>query len=57
MSFYTITLKLHKPSREKKKIMEMAMMNYTRAFDYLLKEAYDCSLDQLPISGQYELVK
>jgi hypothetical protein len=45
MSFHTITLKLHKPGREKRQILNEAMVNYTRAFDFLLQEARKCHFD------------
>jgi len=45
LSYLSITLKLHKPSREKRRILEEAMMNYTRAFDFLLTEAGRCISD------------
>ena len=45
MSFQTITLKLHKPSREKRRILEDAMDNYTKSFDFLLREARNCLFD------------
>lgn len=36
----TIVLKIYKPSKRKKYIMDEAMLNYSRAFQYLLDRAY-----------------
>lgn len=46
MSFITINLKLFKPSKEKRKIIELAMENYSRAFDYLIEKAF-CDIELL----------
>lgn len=40
MPVYTIKLKLHKPSRHKRQIIDGAMSNYSRAYQYLLDKAY-----------------
>lgn len=37
----TIVLKLHHPSAKKRRIMDEAMLNYTRAYQYLLDRAYE----------------
>lgn len=59
MNYFTITLKLNRPGREKKRILDEAMKNYTKAFDYLLREAerFDFSLDPYRSGGKYQLAK
>ncbi|MDF3000332.1 MAG: hypothetical protein K0Q48_451 [Bacillota bacterium] len=59
MGYYTITLKLHRPSRVKREILQNAMENYTRAFDYLLRQAEDGSLEteEFKAGGKYKLTK
>ncbi len=39
MAMRTITLKLHNPGKRKREIMERAMLNYSRAYQYLLDKA------------------
>jgi putative transposase len=56
-AFKTITLKLHNPSSYKKRVMDEALMNYTRAFQYLLQRANDeieeISSNFIDEKGQY----
>lgn len=40
-SMHTIVLQLYKPSTRKKSIIDEAMLNYSRAFQYLLDKAYE----------------
>ncbi len=40
MAMRTITLKLHKPSKRKSRIIDEAMTNYTLAYQFLLDKAY-----------------
>lgn len=46
MGFITISLKLYKPSKVKKSIMDNALGNYSRAFDFVVDKGFD-SLDIL----------
>lgn len=59
MSYYTITLKLHQPGKLKREILQSAMENYTRAFDYLLREAEKEGLEaeEFRNGGKYKLTK
>lgn len=41
MGMRTITLKLHHPSRRKAKVIDEAMLAYSRAYQYLLDKAYE----------------
>lgn len=41
MAMRTITMKLHKPSSIKRKIIDEAITNYNHAYRYLLHKAYD----------------
>lgn len=41
MSLCTIALKLHNPSKRKKEIIDTAMLNYSKAYQYLLDKAYE----------------
>lgn len=50
MGFRTINLKLHKPSRNKRRIMDKALMDYTKGFYFLLEKA---SLDLQNIENAY----
>ncbi|WP_094549637.1 zinc ribbon domain-containing protein [Petroclostridium xylanilyticum] len=40
MPIKTITLKLHNPSKRKRQIIDQAMLNYSRAYQYLLDKAH-----------------
>ena len=40
LAMRTITLKLHKPSRRKREIIDKAMLNYSLAYQYLLDRAF-----------------
>jgi putative transposase len=60
LSFQAITLKLHKPGREKRRILDEAMKNYTGGFDFLIREAAGCSRELEEIyrsGGKYSLSK
>lgn len=50
MGLRTITLKLYKPAKGKREIMDRALLNYNRAFEFLLERAYG-EIDE--ISGKY----
>lgn len=41
MGMRTIMLKLHNPSKRKQQIMDEAMMNYSRAYQFLLDKAHE----------------
>lgn len=40
MAMRTITLKLHNPGKHKRQVIDRAMLNYSRAYQYLLDKAY-----------------
>ncbi len=40
MAMLTITMKLHKPGRRKKHVIDRAMLNYSQAYQYLLDKAH-----------------
>lgn len=41
MGMRTITLKLHNPSKRKRKIIDEAMINYSQAYQFLLDKAFE----------------
>lgn len=51
MGLRTITLKLYKPGKGKREILDRALENYNKAFEFLLKRAYE-EIDD--ISGKYK---
>lgn len=60
MSFQAITLKLHKPGREKRQILDEAIRNYNGGFAFLVREAaaFPGELEELyHDGGKYSLSK
>ena len=40
MAFITVSLKLYKPSKVKREMMDHALENYSRAFGYILEKIF-----------------